>query len=100
MVVNEAMNQRTAIIASTAVGAAAGGLVRDGRNGVIVPAGDPAALAQVLRELAADRARCAALGAAGREDVRAYSFDAWADGFAQALKVSALPSATAGSFTQ
>jgi len=100
MVVNEAMNQRTAIIASAAVGAAAGGLVRDGRNGVIVPAGDPAALAQALRALAADRARCAALGAAGREDVRAYTFDAWADGFVQALKFSASPSATAGSFTQ
>ena len=45
LVVNEAMNQATAIIASDAVGAAAGGLVRDGRNGLIVPAGDAGALA-------------------------------------------------------
>ena len=41
LVVNEAMNQGLAIIASDAVGAAAGGLVRDGRNGLIVAQGDP-----------------------------------------------------------
>ncbi len=45
LVVNEAMNRGLAVIASDAVGAAAGGLVRDGRNGLVVPAGDPAALA-------------------------------------------------------
>jgi glycosyltransferase involved in cell wall biosynthesis len=93
------MNQGTAIIASDAVGAAAGGLVRDGRNGVIVAAGDPAALAQALRSLAADRTRCAQLGAAGRHDVGAHTFDAWADGFVQALKLSDAPSPTAGSVT-
>ena len=41
LVVNEAMNQGLAVIASDSVGAAAGGLVRDGVNGVVVPAGDP-----------------------------------------------------------
>jgi len=82
------------------VGAAVGGLVRYGRNGMVVPAGDALALAQALRSLAADRARCAELGAAGREDVRRYTFDAWADGFVQALKVSVSPSAQPGSVTQ
>src|SRR5580704_9308757 len=81
LVVNEAMNQGAAIIASDAVGAAAGGLVRDGRNGVVVPAGDADALAAALRALAADRPLCAALGAAGRADVGVYTFAAWADGF-------------------
>ena len=96
LVVNEAMNQGVAIIASNAVGAAAGGLVRDGRNGLIVQAGDSDALAQALTALAGDRARCAALGAAGREDVSAYTYERWADAFAQALKLSP-PSAPAGS---
>ncbi len=41
LVVNEAMNQGLAVIASDSVGAAAGGLVRDGINGLVVPAGDP-----------------------------------------------------------
>ena len=37
------MNQRCAVIATDAVGAAAGGLVRDGATGLVVPAGDRAA---------------------------------------------------------
>jgi glycosyltransferase involved in cell wall biosynthesis len=86
LVVNEAMNQGAAIIATNAVGAAAGGLVRDGRNGLIVPAGDPEALAGALVALSGDRARCAALGAAGREDVASFTFDAWAEGFTRALE--------------
>ena len=85
LVANEAMNQQAAIIATDAVGAAAGGLVRDGRNGVIVPARDPAALAAALRQLHADRALRARLGAAGARDVAAYDYDAWATGFAGAL---------------
>ncbi len=97
LVVNEAMNQGAAIIASDAVGAAAGGLVRDGRNGLIVAERDPVALAHALGDLAADRERTAALGAAGRDDVRAYSFDAWADAFAQVLETVAPQPPRAGS---
>ncbi|MGA2471573.1 MAG: glycosyltransferase family 4 protein [Solirubrobacteraceae bacterium] len=89
LVVNEAMNQRAAIIASDAVGAATGGLVRHERNGLIVPASDPQALAGALRALAGDRARCLALGTAGRADVAAYTYDRWADGFVDALDASA-----------
>ncbi len=85
LVVNEAMNRGLPVIASDAVGAAAGGLVRDGRNGVIVPAGDPIALAAALRRLAGDPALRARLGEAGRADVSAYTHDAWAEGFSRAL---------------
>jgi glycosyltransferase involved in cell wall biosynthesis len=85
LVVNEAMNQELPVIASDAVGAAGGGLVRDGRNGLIVPAGDPIALAAALRRLARDPAARARMGAAGRRDVAAYSFDAWAGGFSAAF---------------
>ena len=85
LVVNEAMNQGLAVIASDAVGAAAGGLVRDGDNGLVVPAGDSGALAAAIARLA-DDPRCARGWArARREDVRAYSHDAWADGFSRAL---------------
>ena len=45
LVVNEAMNRGLPVIATDAVGAAAGGLVRDGHNGLVVPAGDAGALA-------------------------------------------------------
>jgi glycosyltransferase involved in cell wall biosynthesis len=85
LVVNEAMNRSVAVIASDAVGAAAGGLVRDGHNGAIVPAGDPIALAAALRRFAGDRELRARLGTAGRADVSPYTHDAWAQGFSQAL---------------
>jgi glycosyltransferase involved in cell wall biosynthesis len=100
LVVNEAMNQGEAIISSDAVGAAAGGLVREGRNGLIVPAGDSSATAHALATLAADRERCAALGAAGRADIAAYTFEAWANGFVQALELSVSTSPQTGSVRQ
>lgn len=85
LVVNEAMNRGLAVIASDAVGAAAGGLVRDGENGLIVAAADSGALAQALNRLAADAPLRARMGAAGARDVLAYSHEAWAEGFSQAL---------------
>jgi glycosyltransferase involved in cell wall biosynthesis len=86
LVANEAMNQRVPIIATDAVGAVAGGLVRDGRNGLVVPAGDRDALAGALRALHDDPGRRARLGAAGAHDVAAYTHAAWADAFADALR--------------
>jgi len=85
LVINEAMNRGLAVIASDEVGAVAGGLVRDGRNGLVVPAGDAHALARAMMRLAADPQLRARLGAAGAEDVRAYTHEAWAVGFSQAL---------------
>jgi len=85
LVVNEAMNRGLPVIASDAVGAAAGGLVQDGRNGVVVPAGDANALAAAIARLAGDRSLRARLGAAAAADVRAYDHDAWARGFGEAL---------------
>lgn len=85
LVVNEAMNQGLAVIATDAVGAAAGGLVRNERNGLVVPAGDSEALAGAMRRLAHDDELRTRMGQAGREDVASYNRDAWAEGFSQAL---------------
>jgi glycosyltransferase involved in cell wall biosynthesis len=85
LVVNEAMNRRLAIIATDAVGAVAGGLVRDGHNGLVVPAGDVERLAQAMVRLSADPELRGRLGAAGATDVGAYTYTAWADGFSEAL---------------
>ena len=85
LVVNEAMLQHTPVVASNAVGAAAGGLVRDGRNGFVVPAGDAEALATRLRLLAGDAGLRDRLGAAAREDAAAYTPSAWAAGMGRAL---------------
>lgn len=85
LVVNEAMNRELPVIASDAVGAVAGDLVRDGRNGLVVPAGDTRALAGAMRRLAHDPALRTRLGQAGRRDVGAYTCEAWAHGFTEAL---------------
>ncbi len=85
LVANEAMNRGLPVIASDAVGAAAGGLVKDGRNGLVVPAGDAVALAAALRRLSRDPALRAQMGAAARQDVARYTYDAWAEGFSRAL---------------
>jgi glycosyltransferase involved in cell wall biosynthesis len=85
LVVNEAMHQGTPVIASDAVGAAAGGLVEDGRNGLVAPAGDPQALATRIRTLAVNPALTERLGAAARHDVMRFSEEAWAEGMQRAL---------------
>ncbi len=90
LVVNEAMNRSLAVIASDAVGAAAGGMVRDEENGLIVPAGDSIALAAAIRRLAGDPELRARLGEAGSTTVRAYSHEAWAEGFSSALRTVGL----------
>ena len=80
LVVNEAFHQGVPVIATDAVGAAAGGLVQHERTGLVVPAGDARALAAALRRLHDDPALRARLGANAREAVRAHSHAAWADG--------------------
>jgi len=86
LVVNEAFDQGVPVIASTAVGAAAGGLVRHEQTGLVVPAGDDAALAAALRRLHADPALRARLAAAGREAVATgHSHADWAAGMRRAL---------------
>jgi glycosyltransferase involved in cell wall biosynthesis len=74
------------VIATTAVGAAAGGLVRHEETGLVVPAGDEAALAGALRRLHDDAALRARLGGAGRAAVAAgHSHADWAAGMSRAL---------------
>ena len=85
LVANEAMNQSIPVIASDAVGAAAGGLVRHERNGLVVPAGDAAALARALRRLHDQPDLRRRLGAAARIDVEPYTAQAWAAGVSRAL---------------
>ena len=86
LIVNEAFHQGVPVIATTAVGAAAGGLVRDGRTGLVVPAGDAGALAAALRRLHDDPALRARLGAAAHAAVaEGHSHADWAAGMSRAL---------------
>lgn len=84
LVINEAMNAGTSVIASDRVGSAYD-LIRDGENGYVVPAGDVNALTRALKETLADPKHCAAMGAVGRETVWSWGFDQDLAGLKKAL---------------
>lgn len=86
LVTNEAMHAGLPVVASSAVGAAAGGLVQDGRNGYVVPERDAGALAGALRRLLDDADAAARMGAQAREDVRAFTYERMADAFMAAVE--------------
>lgn len=85
LVVNQAMHAGVPVIASDAVGAVAGGLVADGRNGVVLPAGDAGALAAALRRLCGDPELRTRLAAAARADVASHTPAAWVQAVRRAL---------------
>jgi glycosyltransferase involved in cell wall biosynthesis len=85
LVANEAMLQGVTVIASDEVGAAAGGLVRDGETGLVTPAGNANALAAGLRRLHDDSGLRTHLGAAGQALARTYDHERWAAGMSRAL---------------
>lgn len=86
VVVNEAFNQGVPVIATDAVGAAAGGLVRDGVNGIVVPEGDAIALARALEKICKDPGAPERMGAEAKSMIAKWSQDAQAAGFARALQ--------------
>jgi glycosyltransferase involved in cell wall biosynthesis len=88
LVCNEAMDQGTPVIATTAVGAVAGGLVRGGETGLVVAPGDPVGLAAAIDSLLTDAPLRLRLGAAARDAAAGYTYEAMADAFARALAVA------------
>lgn len=86
LVCNESLHQGRPVVASATVGAAAGGLVRDGVTGLVVAPGDPGALAGAVDRLLADDSLRARLGAAGRSAVSTYTYDAMVGAFDRALE--------------
>lgn len=85
LVLNEAMAAGTAVVATTAVGAAAGGLVLDGETGLVVPERDDVALAAALDRLLGDDPYRLALARAGSRHVRAWNYTTAADVFEAAI---------------
>jgi len=94
LVCNEAMHQGRPVIATDAVGAAAGGLVCDDQTGVVVPAGDGAALQRAIDRLLGDAQLRARLGAGARAAVAAYDYDVAVAAFGRALATAINPSPT------
>ncbi len=88
LVCNEAMHQGRPVIASSAVGAVAGGLVRDGETGLVVAPGDARALRAAIERLLQDPELRERLGAAARAVVAGYTYDAMVEAFERALAVA------------
>jgi glycosyltransferase involved in cell wall biosynthesis len=82
VVLLEAMAHARPVIASAAGGIV--DIVRDGRNGVLVPPGDAAALAGAIQRMMDDPARARALGLQGRQDAaEGFSWEVIADRLAE-----------------
>jgi glycosyltransferase involved in cell wall biosynthesis len=85
LVVNEAFNQGLPVIASDAVGAAAGGLVEDGVNGLVVPEGNAKALAAALDKVLEDDPLRDQMSQQARKKIDTWSNQGMVDAFVQAV---------------
>lgn len=85
LVVNEAMNQGVPVVATDAVGAAAGGLVQHGVNGFIVPERDTEALAQAMARILTDPKLRKLLSDNARRIVAGWDNERMVKGFREAI---------------
>ena len=86
LIVNEAMNQSAVVIASDAVGAAMGGLINDGENGIIVPEKNPDALSEGIKKVLNDDEYRIKLSDNAKKTVREWTYDKMAQGFIDAVE--------------
>jgi glycosyltransferase involved in cell wall biosynthesis len=86
LVVNEAMNQGLPVIATEAVGAAAGGLVQSGVNGFVVPERDSAALAQAIERILTDTKLRKEMSQNARRIIARWDNEQMVKGFQQAIE--------------
>lgn len=90
LVVNEAMNQALPILATDAVGAAAGGLAEHGKSAWVVPERDAAALAAALNSIGRRPRLARQVGLEGRRRVAQWTYPAMADRFEEAFEHAGL----------
>jgi glycosyltransferase involved in cell wall biosynthesis len=86
LVVNEAFNQGVPVIATEAVGSAAGGLVQDGINGFVVPERNSHALAQSLQHIMDDTHLREQLSRNARQVIAGWDNERMVLGFRQAVE--------------
>lgn len=85
LVINEAMNCGTAIVATDAVGAASGGLIEDSVNGFIVPERNAIELAKKISILLSDQSLLEGFKVANKNKVKIFDEKLFADGFEKAI---------------
>lgn len=85
LVVNEAFNQGVPVIVTNSVGAAAGGLVCDGINGIVIRERDPKALSTALNMLLDNPSLCQRMGQNALETISGWDNNRMVKGFRDAL---------------
>jgi len=85
LVINEAMNQSVPVVATDAVGAAAGGLVQSSVNGFIVRERDSGALAEAIERVLNDDALRAEMSRNARRIIAGWDNERMVQGFRQAI---------------
>jgi glycosyltransferase involved in cell wall biosynthesis/GT2 family glycosyltransferase len=86
LVVNEAFNQALPVIATDAVGAAAGALIEDGINGLIVPEADHRALARALTTVLSNKPLRDSMGDRARQKIASWNQESAAAVVEQAVR--------------
>ncbi len=86
LVVNEAMNQSCPVIATDAVGAAMGGLIKNRVNGLVVPERNAAALGKALMEVLHDESLRQTLSANAKAEVGTWTYERMVSGFDAAIR--------------
>lgn len=86
LIINEAMNQGCPVIASDAVGAAQGGLVRNGETGLIVPENNPEELAVAMEQLLLNEELRGKMRKNAREIIKEWTYPRMAKGFIDAVE--------------
>src|SRR5262249_9771980 len=91
LVVNEAMNQGVPVVATDAVGAAAGGLVQSGVTGFVVPERDSVALAQAMERILADDELRKWMSINARRIIAGWNNELMTRGFQEAIQYVSRP---------
>ena len=86
IVLNEAMNQGCPVIATNAVGAAVGGLVQHGKNGLIVPERDSQSLANAIITIFSDKKKLQSMKEFTREEIKKWDEIKSFKGFENAIQ--------------
>ena len=86
IVINEAMNQGCPVVATDAVGAAMGGLVENGINGLIVPEKDSFALRHTLETILTNDQIRQSMGEAARRKIEGWTPGKTSEGFFLAVE--------------
>jgi glycosyltransferase involved in cell wall biosynthesis len=86
LVVNEAFGQGLPVIATTSVGAAAGGMLRHGENGIVVPERNSDALAEAMLRLLGDTSLHQRMAASARATIDTWTQEGMVQGFDDAVR--------------